>query len=237
MHKRFKKRVKLAETHNKGIALFREFILGGQDGLVNVLGIILGIAIATNNPKIVIVAGLAAAFAESVSMGAVAYTSSKAEEDYYQSQRKIEQGEMNSISEQEKKEIYEIYYKKGFRGALLNNIVKKITSDKKMWLDIMMKEELGLTKEFISPKKAAFVVLLASLVGSFIPLTSFFFLPISSAIIVSLIVSALALFITGAIEAKLTLGNWLSKGIQLALIGMAAAFIGFIVGKVFNVPV
>ncbi len=56
-----------------------DIILGGQDGLVNVLGVILGVAAATADPHIVIVAGLAATFAESVSMGAVAYTSTLAE--------------------------------------------------------------------------------------------------------------------------------------------------------------
>ncbi len=63
----------------------KDVILGGQDGLVNVLGIILGVAVATNNYIIVLIAGLSATFAESISMGAVAYTSSKAEIDYFHS--------------------------------------------------------------------------------------------------------------------------------------------------------
>jgi VIT1/CCC1 family predicted Fe2+/Mn2+ transporter len=222
------------EKHNKGAALFRDFILGGQDGLVNVLGIILGMAIATNDAKIVIIAGLAATFAESVSMGAVAFTSSKASTDYYESQEKLEEDEIKKDPKIERKEIYDIYYKNGFRGKLLNDIVKKITSNKKTWRDIMMKEELGLSKEIISPTKSALVVFFASILGSFIPLIAFFFMPITTAIIYSLIFSAIALFITGALEAKLTVGNWVSKGIQLMLIGMTAALVGFIVGKVFG---
>src|SRR3989344_3661820 len=110
------------EKHSKGGALFKDFILGGQDGLVNVLGIILGVAIGTGDAKIVILAGLAAAFAESVSMGAVAFTSTKAEADYYNSEKKKEEYEIEKYPEDEKKEIYDIYYKKGFRGKLLNQI-------------------------------------------------------------------------------------------------------------------
>src|SRR3990172_3875999 len=64
-----------------------DIILGGQDGLVNVLGVILGVAAATHDPRIVMVAGLAATFAESVSMGAVAYTSTLADSDFYESER------------------------------------------------------------------------------------------------------------------------------------------------------
>jgi len=65
-------------------------ILGGQDGLVNVLGVVLGVAAATNDTRIVLVAGLAATFAESVSMGAVAYTSTRADSDFYESERERE---------------------------------------------------------------------------------------------------------------------------------------------------
>ena len=219
------------EKHSKAASLFREFILGGQDGLVNVLGIILGLAVATNDIKIVIIGGLAATFAESVSMGAVAYTSTKAQTDYYDSERKREEMEVKTIPDIERKEIYDIYYKRGFRGKLLDDIVRKITSDKKMWIEVMMKEELGLNKEFVSPLKAAVIVFFAALVGSFIPLITFFFLSINSAVIYSLIISAIALFVTGAIEGKLTVGKWFSRGIQLMVIGMLAALIGFIVGK------
>jgi predicted membrane protein (TIGR00267 family) len=232
MKKSLHRRDNFIEKHNKGASLFKEFILGGQDGLVNVLGIILGLAIGTGDIKTVIIGGLAATFAESVSMGAVAYTSTKAEEDFYYKQEEVEDEEIRTVPEHERKEIYDIYYEKGFRGKLLNNIVKKITSDKKMWKDVMMKDELGLSKEFTNPIKSAIIVFFAALIGSLIPLISFFFAPINTAIIFSLIFSAIALFITGALEAKLTVGNWIFKGIQLMIIGMAAAFIGFVVGKI-----
>jgi len=48
-----------------------DMILGGQDGLVNVLGVILGVAAASGNMRIIIAGGLAATFAESISMAAV----------------------------------------------------------------------------------------------------------------------------------------------------------------------
>ena len=232
MKKSLYKRDKFVEQHNKGASMFKDFILGGQDGLVNVLGIILGLAIGTGDIKVVIIGGLAATFAESVSMGAVAYTSTKAEEDFYYKQEEIEKKEIEKIPDRETKEIYDIYYDKGFRGKLLTDIVKKITSDKKMWLDVMMKDELGLSNKFTNPIKSAIIVFLAALIGSLIPLTAFFFLPLNLAIISALILSTIALFLTGALEAKLTVGNWLYKGIQLMIIGMTAALVGFAVGKI-----
>lgn len=226
---------KSREQHSKVGALFREFILGGQDGLVNVLGVLLGIAIATQDSKLVIVAGLAAAFAESFSMATVVYTSVKAEEDFYKSQEQKEIYEIKESSESEKEEIYNIYYQKGFRGKLLSDIVNHITSNKKLWVNIMMKEELGLSREFISPLKSMIVVGIATIIGSIIPLISFFFFPITIAIYSTLIISAVALFVTGAIEGKFTVGHWAKKGFQLMIIGMAAAGIGFLVGKVLGV--
>jgi predicted membrane protein (TIGR00267 family) len=65
----------------EGLAL-KDLILGGQDGLVNVLGIALGVGTATNDVKIILIAGLSGAIAEAFSMGAVAYTSSKTFEEY-----------------------------------------------------------------------------------------------------------------------------------------------------------
>ncbi len=131
-------------TKNKGVAHnhepnkvgseMRDIILGGQDGLVNVLGVVLAIAAATIDTKTIIIAGLAATFAESISMAAVAYTSTKAERDYYNRQLETEKREISDIPDIERKEIRDIYFAKGFRGRQLVNIVKKITSNKKLWM-------------------------------------------------------------------------------------------------------
>src|SRR3989441_12424105 len=76
----------LAEKHAQP-GLLSDFILGSQDGLVNVLGVILGVAVASRNLSdpitIILAGGLAATFAESISMGAVAYTSTLARRDHY----------------------------------------------------------------------------------------------------------------------------------------------------------
>ncbi len=81
------------EVHNGNSAIIRDIILGGQDGLVNVFGVVLAVAEATQSKYIIMISGLAAAFAESISMAAVAYTSGRAGEEYYRKTR-------NSISEE-----------------------------------------------------------------------------------------------------------------------------------------
>src|SRR3981189_2374508 len=69
----------------------RDVILGGQDGLVNILGIILGVIAGGGSDTVLLAAGFAAAITESISMGAVGYTSTVADRDYYTAQRSIEE--------------------------------------------------------------------------------------------------------------------------------------------------
>jgi len=219
------------ESHPKGGSSLRDVILGGQDGLVNVLGIVLAVATATSSTKVVLIAALAATLAESISMAAVAYTSSKAARDYYYKQLEIEKQEIEEKPEVEVQEIRDIYHQKGFRGTLLNSIVKKITSNKKLWLDTMMKEELRLfPDDYDNPVKSALVVGFAALIGSIIPIVPFFFLPVGVSMIYSIVISAITLFIAGIIKARITVGNPIKAGFEMMLVGILAALAGYLIG-------
>ena len=215
-----------------------EIILGGQDGLVNVLGVILGVAAATVSNQIVIVAGLAATFAESISMAAVAYTSRLAEADYYQSELERERWEIEHLPEGEREEIKALYENYGFRGKVLDEIVEKITADEKVWLKVMMEQELRL--EPVDRKKilpTALLVGISAFVGSLIPLLPFFFLPVKPSIFISLLVTATTLFAVGYYKAKKTLGRQLlHQGIEMAVIGLVSALVGYFVGSLFKIP-
>src|SRR3990170_7827624 len=156
----------LAEPHKLNSSL-RDIILGGQDGLVNVLGIVLGLAVASQDLRIILAGGLAATFAESVSMAAVAFTSTRAQQSFYERELAREKREIKEVPEMEIEEIRQIYRKKGFSGKLLEDVVKQITSNEEVWLDEMMKFELGLqpvetTRAFISSAVVGF----AAAVGS-----------------------------------------------------------------------
>ena len=214
-----------------------EVILGGQDGLVNVLGVLLGVAAASNDTRIVVAAGLAATFAESISMAAVAYTSNIASRDYYLSQLEKEKREIKEVPEIERKEIELIFREKGLQGDLLKKVTDVIVSDKKIWLETMMRDELKLQP--ISkgqPLWAALVVGLAAIVGSLIPLIPFIFTSIAVGIYISVIISALTLFIIGAVKARLTIGGWVRSGVQMAIIGTVSALAGYFIGAIFSAP-
>ena len=216
--------------------LLRQLILGGQDGLVNVLGVLLGVAAGTANTSIVIIAGVAAAFAESISMAAVAYTSARASQDHYNSQLEQEKREINEVPDVERMEIQLIYYKKGFRGKALESVVDKICSDKKLWLDTMMKEEIGLYESgSVNPKSEAIVVGVSAGVGSLLPLWPFLIFSNDLAILASFAFSIAVLALAGIIKAKMTDGVWYKAAFEMAVIGGLAAAAGYAVGTLLGI--
>src|ERR1700760_1952014 len=80
----------------------RDVILGGQDGLVNILGITLGVIAGGGTRTVLLAAGFAAAITESISMGAVGYTSTMADRDYYAAALQREQAEIASFPDAER---------------------------------------------------------------------------------------------------------------------------------------
>jgi predicted membrane protein (TIGR00267 family) len=204
---------------------------------VNVLGVILGVAAATSDTHIVLVAGLAATFAESVSMGAVAYTSTIAESDFYESEREREYRHISTVPELERQEIYEIYREKGFKGELLERIVDTITASRDVWVAVMMSEEHQLSPVNRQQAfKAALVVGLSAIVGSLIPLMPFVFLSVKMSMWVSILIAALTLFLVGAYKARMTVGHPGRSGLEMAIIGTVSALVGYVVGLLLKTP-
>ena len=224
------------DPHRRDSSL-SDFILGAQDGLVNVLGVILGIAAATNDARIVLVAGLATTFAESISMGAVAFTTTLADADLYQSEREREYRHIEEIPNLEKQEVRDIYEEKGFEGELLDHSVETVTANQDVWVAVMMAEEHQLSP--IDRKqawRAAWVVGLSAVIGSLVPLAPFPFLPVATSMWVSVLVTAVVLFAIGFYKAHITVGRRMRSGLEMTVIGILSALAGYAVGFLLKVP-
>lgn len=231
---KFGEALKHLETRPPSAAL-ADIILGGQDGLVNTLGVILGVAAASSDPRIVIAAGFAATFAESISMGAVAYTSTLADHDHYRAELERERREIREMPAAEEQEVRAIFADWGFRGELLERAVAQVIQNEEAWVEVMMRNELKLTPiENVNVLRIALVVGASAIVGSLIPLLPFLLLPIGLAVPVSLGVSALALFVVGAYKARITVGRPARSGLQMAVIGIVSALAGYLIGALFG---
>ncbi len=212
----------------------RDIILGGQDGLVNVLGIVLAVAMATHDTRIVLVAGLAATFAESISMAAVAYTSSKAALAYYLARLGRAKEQVKFHQADARQEIRALYRRKGFSGKSLDKLVERIARSRKLALQTLIEARKLSSDEYQSPKKDAAIVGFSAVLGSCVPLAPFFFADVAQAMVLSVIVSSLALFATGAYKAKITIGVWWRSGLEIFAVGMTAAIAGFLIGYFFG---
>lgn len=217
--------------HRPGSAI-SDIILGGQDGIVNVLGVVLGVAAASGDSRIIIAAALATTFAESLSMGAVAYTSTLADRDFYHGQVEREKEHIRKFATIEREEIRQIYQAKGFTGKQLDEIVDTITSDEERWVDVMMAEELKVAPvEEKGLLRTALIVGVAAVVGSLIPVAPFFGLPVWMAVWGSIALAGASLFAVGAYKSSvLTIGVWWKSGLQMLIIGLITALVSYAIG-------
>lgn len=208
-----------------------DVVLGAQDGLVNTLGVVLGVAAASSDARIVLASGMAAGIAESISMAAVGYTSSVARGDLFRSERDREYRHVESAPEIERGEIRELYIRKGFDGELLERVVDTICANKDVWVAVMMAEEHELMPiDRAASLRSAAVVGVSALLGSVLPVVPFALFALRSGVVVALVTGAVLLFALGAYKASVTAGRRARTGVELAAIGMASAVAGYAIG-------
>ncbi|HWP78475.1 MAG TPA: VIT1/CCC1 transporter family protein [Candidatus Nitrosotenuis sp.] len=221
-----------AEPHLTESSGVRDFVFGFGDGINTSLGIAAGVGGADVSSSIIILAALVGMFTGAKAMAVQNYLAVKAHRELLKSEIAREEWEIENKPDLERKEIEDIYKAKGFSGKDLEMIVNKITSDKKIWLDTMLTEELKLNVEIVgSPLKSAFRMFGAFLVGGILPIIPFFFLqgyvPLAIAIGISLATS----FAVGAIKSKLAQTNIIKGGLEMAGLGTGIALIGFGIGS------
>jgi vacuolar iron transporter family protein len=221
-----------SEGHPRPTVL-SDFILGCQDGIVNVLGIILGLAAAVSDVRVILVATLAAMGAESIAMGAVAYTSTLSRRRLYLSERQRELREMDEVPDIEREEVRQVLVDWGYTGSALDDLLERICANPRAMLEFMMSFELKLAPvEESAARNSGLLVGGATTVGHVIPLLPFFFIgtDLVFGALSSVVLSGIALFAIGWYEARVTLGVWWRNGLQMAIIGLIGGFAGFLIG-------
>jgi VIT1/CCC1 family predicted Fe2+/Mn2+ transporter len=221
--------------HERKTNWLRDVILGGQDGLVNILGIVLGVIAGGGSRTVLLAAGFAAAITESLSMGAVGYTSTIADRDYYEAAQRRERMDIENNPEAERGAVRALYAAKGFTGELLDQVVDTITADPDRWLATVMDDELHLQPvESRDAWRSSTVITLATLVGHLVPLLPFLWLARTSAVVVAIALSAVVLFGVGAYSSITLVGDWRRNGVKMIAIGLGAAAVGFGIGHLFQ---
>ncbi|HLD89294.1 MAG TPA: VIT1/CCC1 transporter family protein [Candidatus Nanoarchaeia archaeon] len=209
----------------------REATFGISDGIVTTLALVAGVTGATTESKIIVVAGLAGTFASAISMGLGSYISTKSQQEFYRSEIARESREIEETPEQEKEELRELYRRKGFNKREIEMIVKRIGSDKKIMLKLMMDEELGLgSQSFESPVKNGLTIGIADLLAAMIPVLPFFFTAPATALAIAVALSMLVLFLTGVYKTKFTRKSWIKSGLETMMVGAIATIVSYWLG-------
>ena len=220
------------EPHLNETSSMRDFVFGFGDGVNTSLGLAAGVGGAAVSSDLIILATLVAMFTGAKAMAVQNYLAVKSQRELLTSEINRENWEIENKPEDERKEIEDIYKAKGFTGKDLEMIVDKITSDKKVWLDTMLTEELNLNLEILgNPIKSAFRMFGAFLVGGILPIIPFFFSSGFTPLFIAIGISLTASFVVGAVKSRMANTSLIKGGIEMAGLGTGIALIGYGVGS------
>jgi vacuolar iron transporter family protein len=215
----------------------RAAVLGANDGLVSNLSLVMGVAGAEFSGQTILVTGLAGLLAGACSMAMGEWLSVQSARELNQRQLAIEAEEIATVPEEEQQELALIYEAKGLTEAEAKAIAAKLMADKDSALDALAREELGIDPQELggSAWAAAGMSFVLFAGGAIVPVAPFLFLTGTSAVIVSLLVSALTLFLVGAAITLFTGRNALSTGLRQLLFGAVAAGVTYGIGHLLGV--
>jgi len=231
-----KKEIAHEEHHgDTGGKYLGEFVYGSIDGAITTFAVVAGATGASLSPIIVVVLGFANLIADGFSMAAGAFMSERAQKDYIAKERAREEWEVDNVPEGEIEEIRQIYREKGFKGKDLESAVRVITSDKKVWVDTMMTEELGLLSSGKSPSRAAAVTYFGFLIIGVIPLLAYvlaypFEFFARNTFQIAIVMTIGALVVIGIIKQRVANINLYKSIAETVFVGGAAAFIAYYIG-------
>ena len=216
-------------------AYLGDMVYGGLDGIVTTFAVVSGVAGAQLGSGIVLILGLANLFADGFSMAVGAYLSSKSDQEYYDREYQREAWEVEHFPDGERTELIEAYRAKGYTAEDATQLVDIQTKQPDLWVKTMMVEELGMLKDERNPVTSALATLVSFIIAGSIPLLFYLIglvapIPAGIAFPASLLLSGAALFGLGAAKVLVTERNFFKSGLEMLVVGGAAAGVAYVVG-------
>lgn len=209
----------------------RAAVLGANDGLISNFLLVMGIAGADPGKDIVLLAGIGGLLAGSISMALGEWISVRSSAEAFERQVAIEREELEMMPEEEAEELFLIYRAKGLNDEDARSTANRILSNHETALDTLTREELGMSAgEAGNAWVAAITSFTTFAVGAILPLLPWLFAGGSLGIGLSAVLSAIGLFLTGAVTTLFTGRSVLFSGTRMALFGLVGAVISFAVG-------
>jgi VIT1/CCC1 family predicted Fe2+/Mn2+ transporter len=221
------------ENHSDSGELVRDLVIGMADGLTVPFALAAGLSGAITSTHIVVTAGFAEIAAGSIAMGLGGYLAAKSDAEHYASERIREEQEVVSVPDQEKFEVSAIFESYGLTAAECAPVVDALSTRPKEWVDFMMRFELGLEEPHPGRAlRSAATIAGAYIVGGMIPLSPYFFFDLAQqALVISALVTLLALAVFGYLKGRATGAPPFRNAAQTVLIGGLAASAAYLLAK------
>jgi VIT1/CCC1 family predicted Fe2+/Mn2+ transporter len=230
----------MLERHHRGLAgggNLRAAVFGVNEGIVSNAGLILGVAGATNDVRMIVLSGVAGMAAGALAIAAGEYVSVRAQRELYDRQIALERHELAQYPEAEAQELTLIYAAKGLPLKQADRLARRLVADPEHALDTLAREELGVNPRALgSPLLSGLTSLAAFALGAFEPLAPWLFGFGSVALGWMIGVSAACLFAVGAAMSLFTGRSALYSGARMLVIGVVAGAITFGIGHLMGLP-
>jgi VIT1/CCC1 family predicted Fe2+/Mn2+ transporter len=221
---------------NAKLNWLRAAVLGANDGIVSVAGIVLGVAGATDNRNAIFTAGLAGLVAGALSMAAGEYISVSSQRDTEESFIDQERRLLKDYPEQQLDELAETFQAKGLSVGTSQLVAKELTEHDAIRAHLDAEFNIDAT-DLTNPWHAAFASMTSFTLGALIPLLSVVFAPHTAHVWVTVVAVLLALLITGYFSAKVSRANPIRATIRVLIGGSLAMLVTYIIGHIFGAAI
>ncbi len=214
----------------------RAAVLGANDGIVSIAGLVVGVAGATQDVQAIAMAGIAGLLAGALSMAAGEYVSVSTQRDAERSYIRKERRMLKNDPEGALQELIGHYQERGLSKALATKVAKERTAHNALAAHLEI--EFGLDEDDLTnPWHAAFASAISFTVGGLIPLAAILLPPVNLRVPVAFVSVMVALLIAGYISAKLSKAN-IGRAVRRVVVGGAfAMLVTYVIGHLFGVAV
>ena len=220
------------ESHHADVSggWLRPAVFGAMDGLVTNIALIAGVGGGGVSVHNVILTGFAGLVAGAVSMGLGEYTSVRTQNDQVAHEVAKERAELERHPEVEAEELAGMWIARGLPEHLAREVAAELSKNVDEALRVHAQEELGVNPaEQPSPWTAAISSFLCFSAGALVPLVPYLFG--ATVLWLALLVGGVGLFVAGALTARFTNKRWYVSGLRQLALGLAAAGLTFLIGK------
>ncbi len=208
----------------------RNVVYGFNDGLTANFGLVAGVIGAAVAPHVVLLSGVAGMVADALSMGSSGYLAAKSEQEVYEHEIAMEKEEIRLMPEVEAEELALVYEAKGVPKDEARRMASDLMKDPERALAEKVREELKIGEQHSTPLREGWITGAATAVGAVIPVAPFVVLHGATAIWTAFALAMVSHFAVGAARSVFTGRGIFRSGIDMFVVGLGVAGVGYLVG-------